>query len=120
VAAWLAADAAVIVADSWTAVRRRPDAGEEDTAQMDAARSNAAVAAPGDLRRQVRVAAGMRGAEVREAPAGMSGAHYGCGGELPADERAAGVFAVCRACGRRVDQDVNAARAMAASGGVVP
>ena len=118
--AWLAGHAGLVVTDSWTAARRRPGADQEDTAQMEAARGNAALAAPGDLRHQVKTAAGRRGVEVREAPPGLAGLHHGCGGELPSDERAAGVFAVCRACGRRVDQDLNAARAMAASGGVVP
>lgn len=120
VAAWLGGSAGVIVTDSWSAARTRPGPGEEDTAQMAAARVNAVLAAPGELRHAVKTAAARRGAELREAPPGLTGVHHGCGGELPADERAAAVHVVCRRCGRRVDQDLNAARAMAASGGVVP
>jgi len=104
----------VIVTDSWSAVRTRPGPGEEDTPQMKASRANAALAAPGLLRQQVKVAAGRRGTRYAQAPAGLAGVHHGCGGELPAGERAQGVIVVCRKCGRRVDQDLNTVRAMAA------
>lgn len=115
IGAWLAGQASVIVTDSWPIILTRPGAEEEDTAQMEAARSNAVLAAPGELRASVKMAAGQRGAEYREAPAGLTRAHYRCGGELAKDERAKGVRVQCRACRKHVDQDLNAARAMAAS-----
>jgi hypothetical protein len=115
VAAWVTGEAAVVVTDQWEMRRRVPDAGEEESVREEAARANAARASPGELRQAVKVAAGRRGVAVRDAPEGMSGVHYGCGGELPAEERMREVMAVCRKCGRTVDQDVNAAAGMLAS-----
>ena len=119
VAAWLAGAASVIVLDSWSAVRTRPAADEEDTSRMAAGRANAALAAPGDLRHAVTAAAGLRGVAVRSAPRGVSGLHYGCPagrGELPADDRARHLIVTCRACGRQVDQDRNVLAGMMAAG----
>ena len=111
-AAWLAAQAGVVVLDSWPARQTIPGASEEDTPRLRAARANAFVAAPGELRRYVTEAAGRRGAKVRSGPPQDAGIHYGCGGELPADERRQQVTVTCRACGHQVDQDRNMLEAM--------
>lgn len=112
---WVAGSAGRIVVDEWAATRRRPQDEEEDTRQMELARGNARLAAPGELRAAVKAAGVKRGVAVEEGPAGVSGVHRGCGGVLPADERAAGVVVTCRGCGRRVDQDVNAVSGMLAN-----
>ena len=122
VAAWLAGSASVIVMDSWPAARVRPAADEEDTAQLAAARANAVLAAPGELRQAVKAAAARRGVALRESPGGASGVHHGCPagqGELPADGRARALMVTCRGCGRRVDQDRNTLAAMITLAGAV-
>jgi hypothetical protein len=117
VAAWLADTAGVIIVDSWPAVRLRPAAQDEDTPQMAAARANAVLAAPGELRHAIEVASARRGVTVQPGPAGAGSVHFGCpgGGELPAEERALHVVVTCRGCGRQVDQDRNMLAAMLAS-----
>lgn len=123
VAAWLASTASVIVVDSWSAVRTRPAADREEASRMMAARANAVLAAPGDLRQAVAVAAGRRGVPVRKAPAGASGLHYGCPagrGELPAEDRARHLIVTCRGCGRQVDQDRNTLAGMIAASQLQP
>ncbi len=120
VAAWLASEAAVIAVDEWPAGVRLPDITEEDTTQAQRARANARLAAPGELRDLIRVAAGRRGVRVT-APDGVRRDVHGCGANLSADSRAKDVMVRCAGCGTMVDQDVNALRAMiaAASGQVV-
>jgi hypothetical protein len=110
VAAWVCAEAAAVVTDAWEAMRRRPADEEEDTRQEQAARANAVLAAPGDLRHAVTIAAQRRGAAVRRPVESLAGVHHGCpaspAGALPAEARAERVMVTCTACGRTVDQDV--------------
>jgi hypothetical protein len=118
--AWVAGGADTVVTDSWDAGRRKPAAEQEDTVRAQAARSNAVLASPGELRGAVTVAARRRGVAVREPAGGLAGVHHGCPvsppGLLPAQDRAAGVLVTCTGCGRTLDQDVVTAVAMAAGG----
>lgn len=111
IAAWLCDSAGEIRMDKWemTSVRRRPGPGEPDDPQAAAARANAVLAAPGELRARVQLTAGKTGVTVSDPEQHKTPeqVHYGCGGELDPEERRKMIRVTCGQCNARVDQDIN-------------
>lgn len=110
VAAWVADEAAVIVVDEWSvgeAVRRPEDPGDDDRI-AEAARANARIAAPGELRSTLTQAVTSRGGRVGDPPHRAAyRVHHECGGMLDTSSRMAQVMVPCQGCGQVVDQDWN-------------
>lgn len=119
VAAWLCASAAVVAVES-TDVAELSAARPGDDPQTVRARAQRQVAAPGELRESIVAAAVARGVRVaRVDPAGVTVTHAACG-ETLADRSAPArrVMVHCETCGVDYDQDVNAARLIAARAAV--
>lgn len=109
VAAWIAADAAMVMVDSWSmpALRTKAPAGSEDTIQAEKARRIANIASPGDLRSRVRQVAEGVGATVAEPDRTPSLVHHGCNGQLDQDNRHKSHMLKCDRRHQLVDQDWN-------------
>lgn len=108
VAAWICAEAALVVVDEWdvAVLARAPKPGEEEDGAASAARANRVLAAPGRLREYVVNAAGMRGVRIASPSVPVSKAHFDCGKKFAGDNDA-GVMRYCAECGKMVDQDYN-------------
>lgn len=88
----------------------KPDLDESDERQAVLARIQRTVAAPGELRSSIAIAAARRGIRVAAVdPSGTSRIHLVCGTEVQGD-LAESIMVWCPTCEIAFDQDVNAAR----------
>jgi hypothetical protein len=108
VAAWICAEAALVVVDEWAvaSLARAPRMGEEEDGAVQAARANRVLAAPGRLREYVVNAAGMRGVRIASPSVPVSKAHFDCGMKFPGGNDG-GIMRYCAGCEKMVDQDYN-------------
>jgi hypothetical protein len=112
VAAWLAGQAGQVLVDGWalTPLRAVPDIVAPDDLQAQAARANAALAAPGTLRSAIENAAQARGVPVSAPTSAATATHHACGSPLDPADRMASTLVRCPRCDVQVDQDLNALR----------
>jgi hypothetical protein len=110
VAAWLLADAALLVIDNYNIanIARRPNLTEPDLVAHRVARANRVLAAPGRLRGAMVDAAARRGVHVQTVDGTISKIHAVCGSDFEPTEREANVMVHCPKCQTMVDQDANA------------
>jgi hypothetical protein len=111
VAAWLTAEAGLIALDSWTIRRRVPEVEDEDPHLERRARANGVLAAPGELRSFLEVAAQERGVAIAPEMT-VAGLHLDCGTPLDRGERRDQIMVFCPTCERVVDQDYNALQSL--------
>jgi hypothetical protein len=117
VAAWLADIAGVVRVEEFNlaSVSHRPKPGEEDTEQARAARHNARVAAPGELRSCIEMTCKREGVSVeRREATGTTLTCFRCGTSVREPGAAArSIMLWCATCESAFDQDLNAARWLA-------
>ena len=120
VAAWLTGQAELLRVDDTDIqlMTRISEVRVEHSVQAKLARAQRQVASPGELRAALCQAATARGVPVEAISVkGTAGVHAMCGTNLTG-EPARQATLWCAACGRKVDQDVNAAEYMLMSASV--